>query len=330
MVSIVLQKIAVEFLVILIGWTARRRGYLGDEPTRAMSRFVVDIAFPALVFTQMVRTVDADGLRAGWYVPVLAMAVLLAAWLTGWLCAPRGVDARLRSTFVFCVAIPNWVYLPLPIAEALYGADGIRVILLSNAGAQLLLWSLGVWILHAGLTPAQALRQVALNPGLVATVTGIVVALMVPGARMWESLSPANAPVLPVAAGAVMQALSFVGGLTVPLQLLVIGSQLASLVPEIHKPSVDILRVTAVRLLVAPVITVSLAWGAAQAGLVIPDVPRYCLYLIAAMPVSLTTALFTERFGGDVPFGAQAIFFTTLIGLVTVPLVFWMIQRLGL
>jgi hypothetical protein len=330
MASIVLQKIAVEFLVILIGWMAHRRGYLGDEPMRALSRFVVDIAFPALVFTQMVRTVDADGLRDGWYVPILAMALLVTAWATGLLCAPRLAGARLRNTFVFCVAIPNWVYLPLPIAEALYGTDGIQVILLANVGAQLLLWSLGVWILRANLSPAQALRQVAVNPGLIATVAGIGVALMVPGARTWETLSPANAPVTPLAAGAAMQALSFVGGLTVPLQLLVIGAQLAALVPDIHKPSATVVRVTVVRLLVAPSVAVALFWCVARAGLVIPETTRYCLYLIAAMPVSLTTALFTERFGGDVPFGAQAIFFTTLAGLGTVPLIFWMMQRLGL
>ena len=56
---VVLIKIAGMFLVILAGWLARRRGYLSQEAGSILSRIVVDAAFPALVFTQMLRTVDA-------------------------------------------------------------------------------------------------------------------------------------------------------------------------------------------------------------------------------------------------------------------------------
>ena len=44
---IVLIKIAGMFLVILAGWLARRRGYLGEEASATLSRVVVDLAFPA-------------------------------------------------------------------------------------------------------------------------------------------------------------------------------------------------------------------------------------------------------------------------------------------
>jgi len=265
----------------------------------------------------MLRSVDAGALRADWYVPVRCIATLLVAWLVGLLTAPRGNAARRRATFIFCVAIPNWVFLPLPIAEALYNDDGVRVILLNNVGAQLVLWSLGVWILHANLSPGQAVRQVAANPGLIATVAGILLALTIPGARTWETLTPATAAAPQLAAGAVVQALGFVGALTVPLQLLVIGAQLGGLVPNIHKPTGPVINVVAVRLLLAPAVTIALVWLASGFGFQIPEVPRFCLYLIAAMPVAISAALFTERFGGDIPLGAQAIFHSTLASLVT-------------
>jgi hypothetical protein len=258
------------------------------------------------------------------------MALMLVAWMVGMVTAPGGVNSRLRNTFIFCIAVPNWVYLPLPIAEALYGADGIRVILLANVGAQLLLWSLGVWILHADLSLRQALRHIALNPGLIATVLGIGVAMVVPGASSWETLPATSAPLPQLAAGTVMQALGFLGSLTVPLQLLVIGAQLGALVPKVHKPSAIVARVAAVRLVLAPAVTVGIFSVVGWCGWPVTEVTRYCLYLIAAMPVSLTTALFTERFGGDVPLGAEAIFHTTLASLLTVPLLFWLVQALGI
>ena len=60
MAHVVLLKIAAMFLVIVVGWLARRRGFLADEVTATLSRLVVDVAFPALVFTQMLRTLNVN------------------------------------------------------------------------------------------------------------------------------------------------------------------------------------------------------------------------------------------------------------------------------
>ena len=54
----VLVKITAMFLVILVGWAVRRRGYLAAETTRVLSRFVVDVAFPSLS-----RRSSSDGAR---------------------------------------------------------------------------------------------------------------------------------------------------------------------------------------------------------------------------------------------------------------------------
>ena len=86
--QIVLVKIATMFLVILVGWFVRRRGYLPEETTRILSRFVIDIAFPALVFTEMLRTVTPGALREGWFAPLLMGVLIVIAWLAGLLVAP--------------------------------------------------------------------------------------------------------------------------------------------------------------------------------------------------------------------------------------------------
>jgi predicted permease len=67
-----------------------------------------------------------------------------------------------------------------------------------------------------------------------------------------------------------------------------------------------------------------------QAGVQIPEIPRMIAYLIAMMPVAISCSVFTERFGGDVSLGAQGIFYSTFFSLLTVPVIFFLIQRLGL
>ena len=86
--QIVLVKIAAMFLVIVAGWLARRRGYLAEETTAVLSLFVVDVAFPALAFTQMLHTVTLPALKEGWFVPLLGGVLMFIPFLGGLLLAP--------------------------------------------------------------------------------------------------------------------------------------------------------------------------------------------------------------------------------------------------
>ena len=327
--QIVLVKITAMFLVIVVGWVARRRGYLAEETTRTLSRFVVDVAFPALVFTQMLQTVTLAALRESWFAPLLMGGLIVIAWVAGWLVAPLFSDKGQKNTFVFLAAIPNWIFLPLPIVQTMYGEAGVRTLLLDNVGAQLMLWSFGVWILHGGVTAREATRNLVRNPGLIATAVGIIVALLVPASRNWEMGGRYGSP-LHLAASAAVQALAMVGSMTVPVSLLAIGAQLGDLELHVHRPSRALWGVLLARLIVGPLITAAVGWAIWKAGVNLPEIPRRVGYLIATMPVAISCSMFTERFGGDVSLSAQGIFYSTLFSLLTVPVIFFLIQRLGL
>jgi len=328
MTQAVLLKIAAMFLVICVGWVARRRGYLAAEFTGILSRLVVDVAFPALVFTQMLRTVDAPALREGWFCLLMGGVIILVAYLVGLPLVPVFAGKEQRNTFVFLVSISNWIFLPLPIAEALYGDAGVRVVLLSNVGAQLALWTFGVWILHGEVRGA--LRNLLTNYGLWATAAGIVLAIVFPWARGLELIKPHEASAAQLAGGAVVQALAMVGSLTVPMSLLAIGAQLSGLEVPVHKLSRAMWGVLLGRLVIAPAVTILIVVALAKCGVTVPVVPRLVGYLIAAMPVAISCSVMAERFNGDAGLAAQGIFYSTFFSLLTVPVVFYVVQRLGL
>jgi predicted permease len=328
--QIVLVKIATMFLVIVAGWIVRRRGYLPAETTSILSRFVIDIAFPALVFTEMLRTVTLGALREGWFAPLLMGVLIIIAWLAGLLVAPFFCRGEQKKTFVFLAAIPNWIFLPLLIVQTMYGDVGLRTLLLDNVGAQLMLWSFGVWLLRGGVTPREAARNIGTNPGLIATAVGIVVALLVPSSHNWEMAEHFSGSPVSLVASAVVQALAIVGSMTIPVSLLSIGAQLGDLELHMHRPSRALWGVLLARLIVGPVLTMVVGWALLKTGLIVPEVPRMIGYLIATMPVAISCSMFTERFGGDVSLSAQGIFYSTLFSLLTVPAFFFVIQRLGL
>ena len=328
MVHVVFLKITAMFLVIVAGWLARRRGFLAADFTSTLSRLVVDVAFPALVFTQMLHTVDAAALRDGWIGPVLCGLVILIAYFVGLLLVPVFSSKTQRNTFIFLVAIPNWVFLPLPIVQALYGDTGVRTVLLSNAGAQLVLWSFGVWILHGAMR--QAAKNLLTNVGLWATAAGITTALLFPSARNLETIDPASAPLGMMLPGALVQALAMVGSLTIPMSLLAIGAQLGELTIALHRFPKVLWGVLLARLLIAPLATVAIGFALMKMGFVIPEETRMIIYLIATMPVAISCSVMAERFHGDATLAAEGIFYSTFFSLLTVPVLFFLIQQFGL
>jgi len=338
----VLLKILAMFLVILVGWLARRRAYLTAETTRALSRFVVDITMPALIITQMLRTVDARTLAADWYLPLLGAGVLVLGNGVGLLAAPLFARRGERNTFIFLAMVANWVYLPLPIVQTLYGDEGVRMLLLTNVGSQLVLWTLGVWALRGGRPDLSSLKNLVTNPGLIATAAGILIAQApaahrivqlgnwVSGTGTAQALGVAHAGFGSLLLGALYSAVQLAGDMTIPLSLIMTGAQLGELDIADHRPSMPLAGVVVTRLALAPVVAVALGWLIGRLWAPIPEVPRMVTYIIACMPVAISCSLFTDRFGGDTSLAARGIFYSTLFSILTVPFVLYVIQVLRL
>jgi predicted permease len=294
--TVVLGRIAVVLVLVALGWAARRLRVLDGDALASLSRLVVDVAFPALVFTQLLRTVDRASLAAEWFVPAAAFAMLAGGW---W--GARRLGSR---TAAFCVGLPNWVFLPLLIAEALYGAAGTRTVLLFNAGAQVALWTVGVRTLQ-GRSDAAALVRI---PGLWATAAGVALALLIPGA--------ARPPAIPAIG---LEALTLLGSLAVPLSMCVTGATLAEVpLGRALRPDAELLRILAGRMIAAPLVVGGALWAA---GAALEPRVRVLLLLIAAMPVAVNSAVHARRFGGDADLAARAVLWSTVASLATVPFV---------
>ena len=110
--------------------------------------------------------------------------------------------------------------------------------------------------------------------------------------------------------------LNFVGDITVPLSLLVVGSLLAALPVGRIFSSLRLWALAAFRLLVLPVaLWLILNWTGLDTASVDMAV------ILMAMPVAVNGALVCVEFGGDADCMAQSIFLTTVASIFTIPLV---------
>jgi predicted permease len=305
------SKMAAMFAVMAVGWWMRRSGWLSAGMTAPLSRLTIEVAFPCLIVDQMLRTLDRNALQQS--VPLLTLGVLmmLLSALVGWVLAWGRTDhGSGHRTLAFLMAVPNWIFLPMPLAQAIAGEAGIRTILLLNVPAQLILWTLNLAMLRGRWSGVEGLRSVVVNPGLLATVLAISVAILFPGSGQWHTQA--------TPAGVVLQGMGLLGGMTMPLSLLVTGAQLAETRLAQTAP-LAVGRVLVGRLLVAPVLCVlAIEFGGRMVGL--DGATRMVTSLVFAMPVAVSCGIFVERYGGDRDLASQSILTSTLASLLTVPL----------
>jgi malate permease and related proteins len=311
--GILIGKIVAMFLVILLGWLARRRAMLDVPMTGMLSRFTTDFTLPALIFTQILNTVNRDEIPSAWPIPVMAAAVLLLgqiiALISRKLFACPGEQAR---TFIFVVMMANWIYLPLPIVEALWREEGVRAILLCNVGVQLVLWTSGIAALRGQALDPRNLLNLITNPGIIATVVGILIASLVPQVARYRAVIP------------LIEAIAMIGSLTIPLSLIATGAQLAGIKTGPTSSARPLAGVIVLRLIVVPLVALGGFRLLQHSPARLPHVAAMCGLLIAAMPVAISASILAERHKQDTDLAARSIFYTTLLSILTVPALFWL------
>jgi predicted permease len=323
---IIFAKILAMFVVAFVGWLLRRNRVLDAAMTSTLSRLLTDLIFPALVVAKLIDLVSWQTLRESAHILGLGAVTLLFVCIAAELFARATLPRASRNTGAFLVAIPNWIFMPLPIVTALYGNDGVHALLLINVAMQFLLWTGGVWMLARGAAHAHPLEQLKSNRGLQATAAAFVLGLIVPATA---SLPGGDAMHVAIKiCRALVDGVDMLGSLTVPLTLVVLGAQLGGLTSEHVANGRTLGTVVTGRLLIVPVFSAAMLTVLHHFGLAGSPVVQNVMLIIIAMPVAVTCAAFTERFGGDIALGARSILISTLFSVLSVPVFVVLVQQI--
>ena len=291
----VLAEMLVILFAIAAGYGANRLGYLGGETDQKLSKLILNSTMPAMIVAAVITgeelpeiSVILSILEVGvvFYVLEFAFVLTVPKLLPG--------TAGQKGVYRYTLAFPNVGFIGYPVAVALYGEGALFYAAILALPFNLLSYSLGPLML-AGAGRFRW-RQL-LSPCIVASVLGLVLAL--------TRLRP------PAIVG---EMLDFVGSITVPLSLLVVGSLLAHMSPGkvLRSPKLWVLSV--LRLLVMPAFLCLVLRGMHIEAMVLGIAVTQM-----AMPVAVNGTLLSMEYGGDTEAMAQVTFLTTLGAIVTIP-----------
>lgn len=318
------QGIIVSLLIILLGWVLARKGHFNAEITAALNRFLVDIAFPLMIFTQIISSTSLEVLQTHWPIPLLGAALYIIGVMIGLIFSRFLNDTTLRPTFIFLTATPNWIFLPLIIMETLFGEAGIRTVLLYNVGFLVMIWTLGVWILRGYHFNLKTIKETSKNPALWATLLGLFMVIYHPAQELLHLRPEKTSFLSPMSyfGPIFFQVASMIGKMTIPLSLLVTGSILQKSSSQKKEALPVTLGVLTSRMILTPLLSLMIYKSLPLIGLSLSPVEFTTGIVIMSMPAGVNTTALSIRFKGKPSLASGAVLYGHLLVIFLLPLWF--------
>jgi predicted permease len=295
---IVGQQVVVLFLLIFLGYFCSKAKLLNQPTISGITNLVLYIVTPCILITSFQR--EFDVLMLG----NLGIALLIATGfhLLNILFAHLFVhDPQMRRQRVlrFGVIFSNAGYMSLPLQDAILGADGVFYGAAVIAVFNLLAWTYGL-VLMGGDIKLISLRNLVLNPGVTGVSIGLVLFLL-----------SINLPYI------IKEPMQMMAALNTPLPMLVIGFYLAESQIVHVLTDLNVYLVLFLRLLAVPLIMLAIV---KMAGVTDHTMIVACV-IAASAPCAAMTTMFASKFNQDTELSVGIVSFSTIVSIVTMPLV---------
>ena len=301
-IFLIINNLLVLFAMIAVGFFAGRSGKLSERAFSDLTAFLMQVALPCMIFSSMQRAFDLSLLKDSVLGLVLSLVFTLAALGISYILSGiMGVRRERRGTWIFASSYGNTGFMGIPIVSALLGQDGVFILASSAPAYMLVQYTLCVRMMcaYAGNELEGGSRKVLLSRQNFAMLAGFVFFLF-------------QLP-LPEVLSRVINAFA---GITTPLSMFVIGMSLArGRIADAFKDK-DAITICMMRLAAIPVLTAAILHFMPF----VSPLLRGVLILCAAMPCPSLAVIFSQTYGGDVELGARAIFISSLVCMITIPL----------
>ncbi len=301
---ILLEQMELFVIYILAGVMLVKSGLFNRESLQPISKFVLRMGLPLLIFTNIINGVERNILLHSGSVLMAAFLFYVAMFFISMGVARLfHVKGKQEQIYQAMSMFGNIGFMGIPIITSIYPENGILYVSVFSIVDQLFLWTLGVK-LTAPEGEGKFNPKKLVNPASV----GIVVALfmILTGIKLPELLNTG---------------FTKIGSTATPLAMIYLGGTFACVPVKDGLCRGELYGIVLVKMLLVPVVMYMIMGFFGMSG----DV-CLTLSLIAGMPVMASIAMMVMP--SDSEYAMGGIFITTIGSLVTLPFVCFILQSI--
>ncbi|MFC4386318.1 AEC family transporter [Gracilibacillus marinus] len=284
-------------------------GYIGVKFLRvdikSISTVTLYLMSPILAFqTFYVNQLTIDYVYLGGFLFVLCMISLLFCYVIGYI---RKWNNSEKSGFILASVFMNNGNYGTPLVLLVFGEQGFHYAIILMVLQTLIMCTIGIYVAAKG---GASETNVRISP-----LKDVIKVPIVYGAIIGIVCNMSNIQI----SEQMMTAINMVAEATIPIIMIVLGMQLAKI--KLHDLEFGKLSLAVVfRLILAPVIAYFITLP-----LPLDEMVKDILVLTAAMPTAANTTMYALQFGARPNFVSSATLVTTVLSIVTLPILLMII-----
>ncbi|MDO4401037.1 MAG: AEC family transporter [Coriobacteriia bacterium] len=302
------STMVILFIIVSCGFVARKLHWTDDKFDAGLTKLIMNISCPALILDSVLGNTnlpDAPFILNILIISIVAYAgILILAWV-----APKIYRAPRESlgAHQFTIAFGNTGFIGFAVVGAIIGSNAVLYASMYNIVFNLVIFSFGAYFVQASgsvkLTARERLTTMISqlrSPAMIACFIALVLALL--------GITDLD--------GMIGRTCDMLGAMTPPASMLVIGSTLAKYNFGEMFGNWRIYPTALLRLLAVPALFYFIG------SFFTTD--TYMLGVLAlenGMPAAALGTMFCLTYGGDLKTMSQGMFVTTILSVVTIPLV---------
>ncbi|MGL4336702.1 MAG: AEC family transporter [Turicibacter sp.] len=292
-------QVLVLFILILIGYGARKKSYMDGEFTSKLSKLVMTIFLPAMIISSMQIKFDATMVGQMIHLLIISIVMYAISFFIAYLIKFVFTGDKDLSIYQFVVLFSNVGFMGYPVVEAILGKEAIFLTSIFNLPFNLLVMTLGVFLLCRGKAGYSFSIKSIINPVIISIFIGFIL-----------FACQISLPTF------INQPLEMLGNATTPLSMLVIGSMLCASSAFECFTNKKLYLIAFIRLILLPIVIFWVLRGRVDDPLLF-GIP----IIICAMPAASNTAILANEYDANISLASQAVFFTTLFSIFTIPFI---------
>lgn len=284
------------FLLVAIGVVLRKRGTLPEQGKNILTDLVLGVVLPCNIINSFRMEFSLDILKRFMVIIMVACGIQVVCMIMA-NTLYNGYHGKMKKVLQYATVVSNAGFMGNPIAEGVFGAEGLMFASVYLIPQRIVMWSAGLSYFTESSSKKALVKKVATHPCIVAVYVGLILLI--------TQLS------LPEFLGSTIRS---VGNCTTPLSMILIGTILA----EVDVKSImsrTVLAYTGIRLVIIPLIALIGCRLFHVDGLI-----TGVSVLLAGMPAGSSTAILAAKYDGDYKFATKCVVVSTVLSLVTIPL----------
>lgn len=298
-------KVLAMLIMMAVGWLITKKGVMSERGTSEITWILLNIVTPCLIISSFASVKPGEISSFSLVLSALTAALAIGMGIVLSLFFFKKEKEERKKVLRFAMIYSNAGFMGMPLITGVLGDNGVIYGSFFIAVFNLICWTFGYHMMSGGAKIPK--RKIFFNPGTIGLLIGLPMYIF--GFRLPEI---------------VMTPIDAFTGLNTPLAMLVVGTYIAKVKFKEFVSDIEIYKVSLLRLVILPVILI---------GVLCLIRPEYNLFVSttiqACAPTAANCVLFAVMFGADARLASKTVAATTLLSVITMPLIIILSQFLA-